>query len=181
MRAADFSKSNIFGIINYLLAINVNEAHTMCRWFKTKDTGRSVVPPEEALSFTLSSLASWVSTKGVSEAIMDLKAQITQITGENDPLIVFELSPSMMAKVQAAWQPYVVESQPSQTPGFRAIKQTTGLAPFSSPSKENEHENENGKKGESWSFSSPPLRVAQPALTNSGERRVSRLPAPNQA
>ena len=179
MRAADFSKSNIFGIINYLLAINVNEAHTMCRWFKIKDTGRSVVLPEEALSFTLSSLASWVSTKGVSEAIMDLKAQITQITGENDPLIVFELSPSMMAKVQEAWQPYV-ESQPSQTPGFRAIKQTTGLAPFSSPSKENEHENENKNGTKRLSFSSP-LRVAQPALTNSGERRVSRLPAPNQA
>ena len=139
----------------------------------------SVVPPEEALSFTLSSLASWVSTKGVSEAIMDLKAQITQITGENDPLIVFELSPSMMAKVQEAWQPYV-ESQPSQTPGFRAIKQTTGLAPFSSPSKENEHENENKNGTKRLSFSSP-LRVAQPALTNSGERRVSRLPAPNQA
>ena len=136
----------------------------------------SVVPPE-AVSFTLSSLASWVSTAGVSEAIMDLKAQIMHMTGENDPLIVLKLSPSMMAKVQEAWQPYV-ECQPSQTPGFRAIKQTTGLAPSSSPSKENEHENENGKKGESWSFSSPPLRAAPPALSGSGERRVSRLPAP---
>ena len=109
---------------------------------------------------------------------MDLKAHITRITGENDPLIVLKLGPSMMAEVQAAWRPYVVECQPSQTPCFRAIKQTTVLAPFSSPSKENEHENENGKKGESWSFSSPPLRVAPPALNGSGERRVSRLHAP---
>ena len=179
MRAAGFSKSNIFGIINYVLGINGTEAHKMCRWFKTKDNPPvSVVPPEEAVSFTLSSLASWVSTKGVPEAIMDLKAQITQITGEDDPLIVLKLSPSMMAEVQAAWRPYVVEGQPSQTLGFRAIKQTTSLAPSSSPSKENEHENENGKKGESWSFSSPPLRVAPPALNGSGERRVSRLHAP---
>ena len=181
MRAAGFSKSNIFGIINYVLGIDGTEAHKMCRWFKTKDNPPvSVVPPEEAVSFTLSSLASWVSTKGVPEAIMDLKAQITQITGEDDPLIVLKLSPSMMAEVQAAWRPYVVECQPSQTPGFRAIKQTTVLAPFSSPSKENEHENknENGKKGESLSFSSP-LRVApQLTLTNSTERRVSHPPAP---
>ena len=136
----------------------------------------SVVPPE-AVSFTLSSLASWVSTAGVSEAIMDLKAQITQITGENDPLIVLKLSPSMMAKVQEAWQPYV-ECQPSQTPGFRAIKQTTGLAPSSSPSKENENENENKNGKKRLSFSSPPGVASQPAFTNSGERRVSRLPAP---
>ena len=181
MRAADFSKSNIFGIINYLLAINVNEAHTMCRWFKTKDNaGRtvSVVPPEEALSFTLSSLASWVSTKGVPEAIMDLKAQITQITGEDDPLIVLKLSPSMMAKVQEAWQPYVVEFQRRQAAGCRTIKQTTGLAPSSSPSKENEHENEKCKKSESLSFSSPLGVAPQLTLTNSTERRVSRRPAP---
>ena len=178
MRAAGFSKNQILGIINYALAINDNEAHKMCRWFKTKDNPPvSVVPPEEALSFTLSSLASWVSTKGVPEAIMDLKAQITQITGENDPLIVFELSPSMMAKVQEAWQPYVVEFQRRQAAGRRTIKQTTGLAPSSSPSKENENENENGKKRESWSFSSP-LLVAPPELSGSGERRVSRLPAP---
>ena len=138
----------------------------------------SVVPPE-AVSFTLSSLASWVSTAGVSEAIMDLKAQIMHMTGENDPLIVLKLSPSMMAKVQEAWQPYVVEFQRRQAAGCRTIKQTTGLAPSSSPSKENENENknENGKKRESLSFSSP-LRVAPPALSGSGERRVSRLPAP---
>ena len=153
----------------------------MRRWFTTNDKPPvSVVPPEEALSFTLSSLASWVSTKGVPEAIMDLKAQITQITGENDPLIVFELSPSMLAKVQEAWQPYV-ECQPSQTPGFRAIKQTTGLAPSSSPSKENENENENGKKRESLSFNSPLRGEPQLTLTNSAERRVSRLPARSQA
>ena len=136
----------------------------------------SVVPPEEALSFTLSSLASWVSIS-VKEAIMDLKAQIMHMTGEDDPLIVFELSPSMMAKVQAAWQPYVVEFQRRQAAGRRAIKQTTVLAPSSSPSKENENENENGKKRESVSFSSPP-RVAPPELSGSGERRVSRLHAP---
>ena len=176
MRAADFSKSNIFGIINYLLAINVNEAHKMCRWFKTKDNPPVSVVPPEAVSFTLSSLASWVSTKGVPEAIMDLKAQIAQITGEDDPLIVLKLGPSMMTEVQAAWQPYVAEFRRKHAAGRRPIKPTTGLAPFSSPSKENEDENENGTKR--LSFSSPLGVAPQLTVTNSGERRVSRLPAP---
>ena len=150
----------------------------MRRWFITKDNPPVSVVPPEAVSFTLSSLASWVSTSAAKEAIADLKAQITRITGEDD-LIVLKLGPTMMTMVQEAWQPHVVEFQRKQAAGCRTIKPTTGLAPFSSPSKENEHENENGTKH--LSFSSPPLRVAQPALTNSGERRVSRLPAPNQA
>ena len=170
----------ILGIINLALDINATGTQQVRRWFQTKDNPPVSVVPPEAVSFTLSSLASWVSISAATEAIADLQAQIMHLTGEDDPLIVLKLGPSMMTEVQAAWQPYVAEFRRKHAAGRRPIKPTTGLAPFSSPSKENEHENENKNGTKRLSFSSP-LRVAQPALTNSGERRVSRLPAPNQA
>ena len=61
----------ILGIINLALDINATETQQMRRWFTTKDNaGRtvSVVPPEEALSFTLSSLASWSTNINMCES-----------------------------------------------------------------------------------------------------------------
>ena len=166
----------ILGIINLALDINATGTQQVRRWFQTKDNPPVSVVPPEAVSFTLSSLASWVSISAATEAIADLQAQIMHLTGEDDPLIVLKLGPSMMTEVQAAWQPYVAEFRRKHAAGRRPIKPTTGLAPFSSPSKENEDENENGTKR--LSFSSPLGVAPQLTVTNSGERRVSRLPAP---
>ena len=101
------------------------------------------------------------------------------MTGQDDPLIIFELSPSLMAEMREAWQPYVEAFLRKQAAGkSRAIKQTPGPNPISSPCKENENENNN--KRESSSYNSPLISVAPQGPTHSGERRhleVRRLPA----
>jgi len=70
VRAAGFSMQQILGIINLALDINATETQQMRRWFTTKDNAdRTVsVVPHEAVSFTLSSLASWSTNINMCES-----------------------------------------------------------------------------------------------------------------
>ena len=148
------------------------------RWFKNV--------PAEAVSFTLCELADLV-TPTAKAAIEKLATQVTNITGQTNPVITLELGPSMFAEMREAWRPLVDEHLTEQKlkhltsvkSGVRKamIKQTPGPNPISSPCKENENENNN--KHESSSYNSPPS-VAPQGSTHSGERRhneVRRLPA----
>ena len=60
----------ILGIINLALDINATDTQQMRRWFTTKDNAdRTVsVVPHEAVSFTLSSLASWSTNINMCES-----------------------------------------------------------------------------------------------------------------
>ena len=160
------SKTSITGLINARLGINDSNRHKV-KWFKAHY-------PEEPLALKDLPRSAPLAAK---EAVEKLAAHVTAVTGQSDPVVLLKMDSRMLAEVQEAWQPHVVEFQQKHIASCKgarkAIKQT-------SPSKENEHENknENGKKGESLSFSSP-LRVApQLTLTNSTERRVSHPPAP---